>query len=402
MKNKVLKITAGALGVVMIATAAFAGAASSGYEGVKASAKKTAAFLTQDARSFTVNSCLAIDIDGSNIHKNDSTQKVDVSRGAYEQTETRYEDGNAVMEYYRYGDSEMSVRKSTDGKYHVVNYGEGHNALKYILENPFEKQVVQDLEKVADVLGSQYDYLLQREKNDASELFFVELKNGNTPVLVNAVMSFVAKQVGVGFGADMRKDVFVESIDGVYEVDADGLFKNAEGKISFSYKDRDDVSHKIDFNLKISLYGVNSTEVAKIDLSGKEIESVSESAPGGGDMYTFTPHYVGDYKGDIVERSEDGFKKTGEVHLRIDSIGENGAVSGNVSAPFILNESLDFFVDFESDESSNIVYVDNNGVEKFATIDVGYSNSGSVEVIFGFSEADSVNRTERYILNRVF
>lgn len=407
MKNKLLKITAGVLGVIMIATSAFAGAVNSGYEGLKDSAKKTAIFLTGSALSFTVSSQFGVELDGVSVSKNDIVQKVDVSRNARELVESLYKNGEQVREYYSYDDGSMFVRTGLDKKYYVRNYENGSDKFRApVVSNPFDEQVVQDLEKVVDALGSQYGYLIQKEKSGDSRRFVVGLENGNIPVFVNAVMSFVLKQGRSYADVSVSKDVFVESIDGVYETDEGGILKSARGRVVFSFKDSYDTPHNLEVSLDVSVSGIDTTEIASPDLDGKDVEVVSDYEDD--ESRVFDSHYVGVYKSDMVERDETGFSKIGEVVLEIVSISDDGTITGNISAPFVLGGSSDFSVVSESGDYAEIAYINSDGNERVAILSVPYLNAGYIEMCFDFSKVqESLTRkdsseTYRYVLNRVF
>jgi len=198
--------------------------------------------------------------------------------------------------------------------------------------NPFDQKNAPEVEKIVDALvGNLKDYVQVEESPDGGRIYSGSLTEAQVPAIVNAVSSFGIKQMisDQGRTVDSTKlpeidsDIFVKKVSGTAVEDKAGLLENVTGDVILSGKDKSGAEHDLTLGVVFKLSDIGTTKVTPPDLSGKNVETVTDS---GG----FNSSYAGTYKNNIVMQKDGKFVKIGERTLEITSVTD-GKVTGKYS-----------------------------------------------------------------------
>jgi hypothetical protein len=255
-----------------------------------------------------------------------------MKKQATEESSVNQNANGEVTTYYSYSDKELSIWKSgTDETYYVTEYtGKYAGRIeRNIFANPFNGEGAPEIEKIVDALvGNLKDYVQVEERPEGGRIFSGTLTEMQVPALVNAVSSFIMKQVindqhRIQENAQLPKmesDIFVKKVTGRAVENEAGLLENVTGEVVLSGKDKNGVQHDITLNAVFKLSDVGSTKVTKPDLSDANVEKVSHTSG-------FSSKYVGTYKNNIVIEKDGEVVKIGERTLEITNV-EDGKVTG--------------------------------------------------------------------------
>lgn len=326
LKNRAIALALA--GAVLFTTAAAADfLAGDAYTGAKKAVKETCAFLADKAPSVTIDAGYNVLFDQEVLLTGAATNKYDFDayRTEVSSTET---DESGTYEVWRYEDEECSVRYSAyEDTYYVYPYGLSRDYA--ILYNPFEDEMTDDLEKVFDAFVGNLKEFVNSKDNGDGVLYYGELDSTQVPALPNTLAAFVTKYSFNDdytldrFGMPYLSEIAVDSVTASMEVNEDNVIESAEGALVMVGYDEEGNEHTLRFEAFFKLYDINSTDVSEFDRSGKTIVdepdwTVEETAT----TYTikFDDNDIGTYKTNLVELTDNGYEKTGEIVITFDDV----------------------------------------------------------------------------------
>lgn len=326
--KKVMMLLSFCLGAAIFITTAFADVVSkTGYDQLKDAIKYTAGSLSKDYDSFTMQAEYLLKDNDKTLVSTTATAKYDVANDRRDDvTTTEFANGKKESRYV-YWDRKCHITYNVEeDKYYVNEYAKEQEDVAKI-DNPFEEERVQDFEKIFDALvGNLKEHVIVEENSDGSKEFSGSISDSQIPALVNAVSAYFFKQTVVGpngsYGLDIPQlvdDVFVKKVSGRASTNKDGLMENLFATVILSGKDKDGVVHDLTVEAIMKLININSTEITKPDLEGKEVakSKIQNSV----DKF-ITNKFLGKWKNDIVIEENDTFKKIGERTIEITSIDD--------------------------------------------------------------------------------
>ncbi len=331
--KKAMSLSAMLLGAVVFTTAAAADVAmGSGYGGLKNAAKTTMVKLCSEVDSFTGNAGFSVQIDGQTYMSEEVVAKADNQMKALETLQTSVDPIGENGTFYSYTDSERRIYKSDgDDQYYVSNRGAFEtedDGADTLIENPFEEEEVQDLEKVLDAFVGTMKDTVQVENNEDGRLYIVSMSDAEVPALVNAVMSFAVKYGMLDSARReetkfplIKNDLYVRTASGKAFENNEGLLESVMAAVSLAGQDENGGEHEIVIELSMDISDIGTTTVVPPVLTA---ENSVESNEG---RFIFDEAYVGTYKNDIVRREGDSFVKIGERVFEITECGD-GTFSG--------------------------------------------------------------------------
>lgn len=328
LKNRAIALALA--GAVLFTTAAAADfLAGDAYTGAKNAVEDTVAYLSDGASSGTVEAGINVLIDSEAVITGEFLTKVDFEAYRMETME-RLTDLDDIYEYRRYEDENKSVRYvEEEDTYYVYPYGLSRDY--DIINDPFEDEMAEDLEKVFDAFVGNLKEFVNSKDNGDGRLYYGELDSTQIPALPNTIAAFVTKYT---FNDDYQREryslpylseIAVEGLKGSVAVDRDGIIENAEGSLTMLGFDEDGNEHTIAFEGYIKLYDLDSTVIPEFDPSGKNVieqpgameETVTVS------FGQFDERDLGTYKKDIVKVSDNGYEKTGEIKITITAVSDD-------------------------------------------------------------------------------
>ncbi|MGI1657849.1 MAG: hypothetical protein ACRKFN_02635 [Desulfitobacterium sp.] len=330
MKKKTAIIASFTVGTLLFATTAFADIASkSGYEQLKDSVKLVSAKATGEYDNYTMEMTAIIKDNGQVIISSNAVNKVDRIKNAQESNNTNVEAGKTST-YYNYNDRKTSINiDQRSDKVYETEYNEEREHI--IPDDPFAEEEAADVERIIDaVVGSLKDHVIVNENPDGTKVLSGSLSEMQIPALVNAVSSLSLKQQFDGRNQNnswphLTKDITVKEVSGSANVKEDGALERILGTATVTGKDANGQNHDITIEILGSIKDVNSTVVAKPDLTGKEVIKQYANAP---NEINNPQKFVGTFKNDIIIEKEGKFVKTGERILELTQIDRN-SITGN-------------------------------------------------------------------------
>lgn len=334
VRKKTALLVSFTLGALLLATTAMADLANkSGYDRLKDSLKVTAEQCSEKYDTFTMDHAMELKVDGKTVASENTVTKYDRIQQASENN-TMSENPQEKYSYYHYGDpkTEISLRDG-DSTYYVTEY-DNRVMRGDLISNPFKEDEAEDLEKIADALvGNLKDHVIATENADGSFDIEGRLNEVQIPALVNAVVSFAIKQdmqYEDGNIPRLTKDVFVKEITGTAKVNQDGVMESLLGGAVLTGTDAQGTVHDMSLELLFKLTDINTTTVAKPDLTGKTVVVQSGEYEDG----ILNPEkFVGTFKNSILIEKDGKYVKIGERILVIEQADEK-AVAGHYAEEF--------------------------------------------------------------------
>ncbi|GGG22221.1 hypothetical protein [Paenibacillus abyssi] len=324
-----LSFTIGAC--VFISTAFADMALGSGYDQLKGSIKNTAAQMEKGLNNYTIETLITLKDNGQTMVQTSTLEKIDNEKQASERSTTTQQTNGETRTNYSYTDQKFSVWKSgEEDKYYVMEYPVDSSRENWNrFDNPFNQSGAAEIEKIVDALvGGLKDYVQVEERPEGGRAYSGSLSEAQVPAAVNAVSSFGIKQLISDQSRmerdsklpQMESDIFVKKVSGTAVENNAGLLEKMTGDVTLSGIDKSGAQHDITLNVVLKLSDIGNTQVAMPDLTGANIEKVSQS---GG----FSSKHVGTYQNNIVIEKDGEFVKIGERILEITSV-ENKKVTG--------------------------------------------------------------------------
>lgn len=323
------------LGILLLATTAYAEISTkNGYVQLKDALKYTAEKCTSELSSYTIDTYEVIKNNGNTVSSKHELTKYDVTNGTREEISKRVE-GNTILEdSTTYYDKTCSISYNKESDTYNVSSFNNHRRDENIT-NPFEEEESKDMEKIVDALvGNLKDYIIVTDNIDETKKLSVNLSEAQIPALINAITSYNYKDefsnstvIYIGDQSNvmpsLTKDIYIQNITGVMNLDKDGLMQSVLATCIISGKDNKGIDHTLTFETQVKLTDINRTEVIKPDLKGKKISNYAEKV-----TYTLSDPqmYIGTYKNDIVIKKDGEFQKIGERFVDIISLDDKKIV----------------------------------------------------------------------------
>ncbi|MDP4142878.1 MAG: hypothetical protein Q8936_00140 [Bacillota bacterium] len=284
-KKLALMVTAVAVGGTMLAgTAATVMAQSSGYDIYKAAVLNIPTIKDATAKAdITVTdngSVILTANDQTKFNKNNNTTSSlnDVKYGTKElKTESYVQDGKMIN------------KTSDSDVYTVMERGQGKRVEKKAGSE--DNQIKQGFQGIIDAyVGSRSDDFTATSNSDGTKTVNIKLDESQITPLDNAIVSFAVKAAGSGefrnkqegISADLKavipqltSDITVKAIDANALIDSKNEIENQTTNITISGKDADGKVHNIVITAKIALSDIDNTTPDKVDLTGKQIKTVT-------------------------------------------------------------------------------------------------------------------------------
>jgi hypothetical protein len=331
LKKKTTMILSFALGSLIFGTTALADIASKdGYEQLKDAIKLTADSCSDRLDSYTVDFSFVIKDNGKILTSDDQISKIDNTKKAQENLSSRegFVSGKAV--YHSYSDPKIMINQSdNDATYYVTEYIEPRKNDPF--ENPFNDERAEDVEKIADaVIGSLKEQVIVKENPEGTKDFNGTISEVQIPTLVNAVASYMLKQDVNRPNQEMpllAQDIFVKEVQGTAHINGEGILENILGTATIVGIDEQGSNHEVTIEVLIKLSDVNSTIVAKPDLTGKKVnKQVITRSPNGPQPISNPEKFIGKFNNDIVIEEDNKYVKIGERIIEITEIDSTHVV----------------------------------------------------------------------------
>ncbi|KLU59861.1 hypothetical protein CEB3_c39950 [Peptococcaceae bacterium CEB3] len=317
-KKKTALLLSFTMGALLVATTALADMThKSGYDQLKGALKGTAAQCNGKFDNFTMDISYVIKDNGKTVSSSDTVQKIDRKDNAsLSQTELVTQDGGRQASEH-YADPQTMIDHSSQVSAYFVTHFDP--ARKFdVFSDPFQAKGAGDVERIVDaVVGNLKDYVVVKENPDGSKEFSGSLNETQIPPLINALVSFQAKQGIVHSLPQLTQDIFVKEIKGNAQVNRDGVMQSLLGTLVLSGKDAQGQVHVISLEVLAKLSGINATQVVKPDLSGKKVQENTVASATYKQQTVDPKMFVGEFKNDIVVQKGGKFVKAGVRTLNI-------------------------------------------------------------------------------------
>ncbi|USB31623.1 hypothetical protein [Paenibacillus sp. YPG26] len=330
LSKKGITVLSFTLGACLFVSTAFADALlGSGYDQLKGSVKNTASQMEKGLDSYTIEVLYSLEDNGHTMFESSDSNKFDVQKQARENTSVTQGSSGITTTHYSYNDPKRSIWKNeTEDKYYVTEFPED-DVRTNMFDSPFNAKGAPEIEKIVDALvGNLKDYVQAEEGADGGRVYSGSLSEAQVPAVVNAVTSFGIKKMINDQGRmqrdakmpEIESDIFVKKVVGTAAENKSGLLENVTGEVILSGKDKNGTQHDLTLNLVLKLSNIGNTKIAMPDLTGANVENVTDS---GG----FSSKFVGKYKNNIITEKDGKFIKIGERTLEITSV-EKDKVTG--------------------------------------------------------------------------
>jgi hypothetical protein len=331
MKDKKMMTLIGfCVGAIVFTTTAYADiVAKTGYTELKKSIKYTAKMMATELDNYSTSLNVVIKEGDRELFSAWKRTKVDGNK--LETTDTFYNMGVTGQEGYQYRDLTTTIQKGErEGKevyYLTERNAPSHNNTH---SDPFDFEEADDLERILDAaIGNVKDYLIASERADGTTEIQGNLSQVQIPPLINAISSFVFKQMykdGIfqsvfqdndPLKERVLKDVYIKSVQMRTEIDENDLMEKVYFSLVTAAKSEEGGVYDLSFDLVYKIEDIGNTVVEKPNLEGKTVIHQNEIPK----QYAMeTQKYIGTYSAPIVVEREDQLVKIGERQLEIQRI----------------------------------------------------------------------------------
>ncbi len=408
MKRNTTAIAAIVLGLCVLTTSALADVITgSGYMSLKDSLKTTAKFVTEQADSYTATISYTLK-EGNKIYtKAENIEKRDFKNQKSESISNTTSDNVSTDDYsgYHYSDSKMNVHENDEGLY-VTMY---HNPQEVERgTNPFNDEIMQDVEKVADAFVGTLQDIIQTEQKDGKTMYICNADSSQIPIYINALTSFGIKyslfeeyNIEKWQLPQIRNDIYVSNASAKICANENDVITDAVLVGELKGKEKNGTEHTFQLEICFSLTDINATEIQTPDITNAEIYyesgSVSEYS------MSLPSTDIGKYTSPQTDIVDGKLVKTGEYVLEITDISESSA-TGRFASPD--GFSFDFTAEFSKNEDSfygaKFEY-QQNGETKYGVLNKSGDLNLTIDLDVVFDEQGIANYMEPTIeFNRVF
>ncbi len=281
-KKRITMLTSLVVGGTLLFGTALASAAQlSGYETYKKSIKDTIAVKNE-----TVGLTVSVTDNGTSlVNLTESLKKNETTGNISSVTTTKISGAAKTIEIYRQ-DGKTIFTTSAANEYTVMDNKGKNFAAK--AENP---EMVKSMEVVIDSLvGTMKDKVVVNNNSDGTKNVTLNLKDTEITPLVNAVTS-MALSSGSNMPMHNEKaelesikniapklvsDIKVVSVNSSAVIDKNDVISKEAAEVVISGKDADGKDHRIVIDVKLNLSNIGNTTPDKLDLTGKQIKTVTD------------------------------------------------------------------------------------------------------------------------------
>lgn len=289
-KKVITMLTALVVGGTMLAGTAFATVTStSGYDTYKAAVLKVPAITNATANvDATVTDNKTVLLTANSLAKfnrgnNTSSEVTDIKVGPKDlKAESYSQDGKRIS-------------KSPDSDVYTV-FDEGSEKNFEKKDKADNNQLQQGFEGLVDAyVGDRSNDFVAAPNADGSTTVTVNLDESNITPLDNAIVSFAIKVAeGNGFReknfedkkdnitADLKSlvpqltsNITVKSVDAKAKISKEKVFESQDATITISGNDAQGTEHTVVITANVSLSDVGTTTPVKVDLTGKQVKTVT-------------------------------------------------------------------------------------------------------------------------------
>lgn len=327
LKKKTIMLISFSLGALLFAATAFADMVSkNGYEQLKDSIKLTAKMASEEYQSLTFSNSIEIKNNGELLLFSNEEVKYDRNKNARENTSSQGGVARGGYSYYSYYDNDVRIWQSGDDPVYYLTELRGEAPSNY-LDNPFEQEWAEDVEKIIDALvGSLKDHVVVTDNPDGSKELSGSLSQIQIPALLNAISSLQLKQLfhdGQEGLPVLTQDIYIKEINGQAYINKDGILESIFGTAVFTGRDKQGQLHEMNIDILFKVSGINSTAVSKPDLTGKEVVRNVETVTKFGPELSNPQKFIGLYKNDILLEKDGQYQKIGERFVDVATIDQN-------------------------------------------------------------------------------
>lgn len=289
MNKKLIAMTTSLVigGSLLLGTAYANASQLSGYEAFKASIKDT-----KNLKNETADLKVSIYDNGSDLMDMSSNVKINSSANARsEVTTVKTSSGSQTFSTYRKDGKNISKDSSSD-VYTVVENNKNFKK-KDKAENP---EMEKSMEVVIDTLvGNMKDKVTVADNGDGTKKSSISLNENEVTPLVNALTSMALvrssdEQMHNDKKAELanlknvipqlQSDIKVKSVEVNGDINKDNTIKDEVAKIVITGTDAQGKAHEITVNVNLNLSNINSTSPDTVDLTGKQVKTITPQSRG--------------------------------------------------------------------------------------------------------------------------
>lgn len=287
--------TSFALGAVLLAAGGLSAMANtSGYE-----AYKSALLNTKAQDNLTVKAAFSLTDNGTDVLKGQAQAKWNPALQVASST-VSLSDGTQSREVNVYQQDGKTIVKTDDSDvYRVTEMIQPKRSERHSDADSVPAQPPQAVLQLFDVLAGHMKELATVENTaDGGKHAALHMSGSQIPALVNAIGSLAATSAGhhgpESHGLDagradrgdmpadalrsllpqLAENVRVESVQLDADIGADNVLKRQSARIDVTGKDADGVQHELAFQLEAEFTDVNRTVPERIDLTGKQTQTI--------------------------------------------------------------------------------------------------------------------------------
>ncbi|AWI05823.1 hypothetical protein [Clostridium drakei] len=287
-KKLVAMVTSLVVGGTVLCGTAYANASQlSGYESYKASVKDTKAL-----KNGTADLKVSVYDNGSDIVDMTANAKINLPSNAMsEVTTVKSSAGNQTFSMYK--QDEKNIFKSSSSDVYNVRENKNKNVNKKDkVENP---EIAKSVETVVDTLvGNMKNNVSVVDNNDGTKKVSINLSENDVTPLVNALTSMAMIKSGgepmhngkageinlTNVLPQLQSNIKIKSVEVTGDINKSDILDNQVGKIVLTGTDAQGKTHEITINATLDLSNINSTTPDTVDLTGKQVNTVTEKFRG--------------------------------------------------------------------------------------------------------------------------
>lgn len=291
MNKKIIAIATALVvsGGVLMGTAHVNASNLSGYESYKTAIKDTA-----DLKNETVDLKLSVSDGKENLVAVNTNIKVSSATNAMSQA-TTVKSSKGSETFTTSNQAGKSVSKSSTSEIYNVRENTHMNFNKK--DEKMNPQMIKSVETVMDILvGNMKNNIAVKDNKDGTKKINVNLRENEVAPLVNAIASIaMAKHndepmMNEKAGKLDLKNMIPQFVSGIKvvsvnvtgDINKDNIISNQVANIVLSGVDASGKTHEVTINADLNLSKINSTTPDTIDLTGKQVKTMTNDFKGRG------------------------------------------------------------------------------------------------------------------------
>ncbi len=267
-----------ALGSMLLVTTAFAGlSGSSGYDTYKTALKTT---MTAESVAGQVE-VIAKD-NGVILETAQADFKVNLNDKSMS-SNLNYADGTINF----FNEAGQFVIKNSDSDVYKVmdTSGQRDQNEDFDINNMMESDHVKSMESVADALSTGLlKYVTTSNNLDGTKEVAINLSGSQVPAVLNAMVPVAFTNMGMETGTERFVDmpklvsgIAVQDINVIAQIGQDNLLTEQNQTIVITGFDANGVQHELELTVNMSFTDYNNTTTDKVDISGKQVQTIEPS-----------------------------------------------------------------------------------------------------------------------------